>query len=53
MIDLNIPRAFALKCTKIVTQLTQTRETAISQPEKEGAPLGIFRTLFDTSIERY
>jgi len=53
MIDLNIPRVFVLKCTKIVTQLTQTRETAIAQPEKEAAPRGMFRTLFDYQLERY
>jgi hypothetical protein len=47
MVDLNIPRVFVLKCTKIVTQLTQTRETAIAQPEKEVAPRGMFRTLLE------
>jgi len=53
MIYLNIPWGFALKCTKIVTQLTQTRETAIAQPEKEVAPRGMFRTLFEHQLKRY
>ena len=53
MIDLNISWVFALKCTKIVTQLTQTRETAIAQPEKEVASREMFRTPFEHPLKRY
>lgn len=53
MIYLNISWVFALKCTKTVTQLIQTRETAIAQPEKEIAPHGMFRTLFEHQLKRY
>ena len=38
---------------KNITQLTQTHETAIAQPEKEIASRGKFRTLFENQLKRY